>query len=180
MKYFCLAKSFPLVKLAYSHRFIDNLPCIGTPMFGKFKVTKSNLNRTYNQSDDLIICKTLEDAKKLRLAKIEHSDVSPEFNKGAIAKGYPLGDYGIYEIETNTQVNFNKLNTLPISQLEDFIAHYTYILVSLDKDRSRIPDIEVTKASKAELNPKLINTFYFDLNNDKEVANKSKCFPRSR
>jgi hypothetical protein len=66
MRYFCIANSIPLIKTAPSDNFFENLPIIGTPTFGRLPVTKAKMQEAFNQSESLILCRTLDDALILR------------------------------------------------------------------------------------------------------------------
>jgi hypothetical protein len=67
----------------------------------------------FENSNTITLCRTLDDANALRHAKIKigNTNVTPELFRGAIADGYPLHDYVIYEVEVDDihEVNFRKL-----------------------------------------------------------------------
>lgn len=180
MKYYCIGSGIGLVKLQHSTNFFDNLPLTGTPMFGKLPVTQAKMHEAFERSEEFVFCKSLEDANKLRHSKITvgNTNVTPEFFKGAIAQGYPLGDYAIYEVEVdeNIEGNFTNLNEKTVEQLEKLVSFNLYFKVQCLQDRSDIPSIEVFSANKSELNIRLLSCHYLSLvDGNEEVTEQSGC-----
>ena len=114
MKYYCIGNGIGLVKLQYSTNFLANLPVVGTPIYGKLPVTPAKMLEAFECSEELTFFKSLDDANQFRHSKITlgNTNVTPEFRKGAIAQGYPLCDYAIYEVEIDEDIEpkFTNLN----------------------------------------------------------------------
>lgn len=180
MKYYCTGKPIPLVKLGYSSNLFANLPLIGTPVFGKLSITENKMRAAFEQSHDLIMCKSLEDAKALRNSKIiiGNTNVEPAFIKGAIATGYPLHDFAIYEVEVddNHKLDFSKLTEVTDDQLKNLVSQDVYFRATLYKDRSGIPDIEICSSRQSDINPKLIACHYYSLVNGQEEQPSRSLF----
>ena len=70
MKYYCLGEAVALVRTTYSNNFLKNLPYIGTPMFDKLPITQAKMREAFERSETLVLCKSMEEAKALRQAKI--------------------------------------------------------------------------------------------------------------
>lgn len=167
MKFYCLGKPIALIKLTYSTNFLANLPVIGVPILGKLPMTEAKMLSAFDKSKKITLCRTLEDANALRHAKIEigNTNVTPELFRGAIAQGYPLHDYVIYEVEVDDihEVNFRKLVDATDKELEKMVTRHLHFQSLVAKDRSGIPDIEICTANKSDLNPKLIACHYLSL-----------------
>lgn len=179
MKYYCLGnRRISLIKLGTcsSNSFWD----YAIPIYGKLPVTQLKMRNAFDQSEELILCKNIEDAKMLRYAKIEaHTNITPEFVRGAIAKGYPLGDYAIYEIEVDDNLNANlpfiKLADAPLEQLRNLVSQQLMYDVYLG-NRTKVPNIEVYHSTRASLNPTLLACHYFSLvDGAEELDQQNTC-----
>ena len=161
MKYYCLGNAIPIIKLSYSGNFIDDYT---TPVFGKLPVTQEKMQHAFDQSTTLILCKTLEAANALRQTKIvpAYTNMTSDFIKHAVAEGYPLNDYAIYEIEVDDaiKIDFNPLRDTDVTQLEQFTSFDLYFKVKNLNDRSELPDIAISAKTKSDINPTLINCHY--------------------
>ena len=181
MKYFCLGNGMNLVKLEPSPKFFDNLPIVGTPPFGYMPVTRARATAAFEASEELVLCKSLEDANLLRHARIKvgNTNVTPEFFKGAIAQGYPLADFAIYEVEIGDgiETNFTRLREATVDQLEPLVTMDLYLEAQLG-NRAGLPDIEICITNKRSIHPELINSHYLSLRDrHDEIAEESagKC-----
>lgn len=182
MKLYCLGNPIKLVKLTYSTHFFDNLPVTGTPIFGKLPVTQDKARAAFTASETLFLCKSLEDAKALRKAKIivGNTNVTPQLFQGAIASGYPLSDYAIYEIEIRdelaTETHFIRLLEATSDQLTTLVNSDLLHKAQYQNSREGIPDISVYSVTKAAINPELVRCHYFSLADEHdELASKSNC-----
>lgn len=180
MKYYCVGRAIALVKLQHSANFFENLPVIGTPIYGRMPVTQAKIQDAFENSEELVFCKSLEDANKLRHSKITvgNTNVTPEFFKGAIAQGSPLSDYAIYEVEVdeNIEGNFTKLNEQSIEQLEALVSNDLCYIANYKDDRSQIPSIEIFSAKKSELNVRLLSCHYLSIvDGTEEAIEQSSC-----
>jgi hypothetical protein len=94
------------------------------PIFSKSKVTADKLQTAFDGSEQLILCKSLDDAKALRMAKIVIANTAPEFVKGAIAQGYALADHGIYEVNIEQDIGekFVKLKHKNNHELQGLVS----------------------------------------------------------
>ena len=167
MRLFCLGNPMGLIKLTYSPRFLENLPYIGTPILGKLPISRITMHDAYEESAHLTLCRTLEEANELRHAKIMigNTNITPEFYRGAIAKGYPLADYAIYEIEVDdaTELPFILLRDAPWDALERLISQPLYSHIRWTHDRAILPAIAIYETPKAALTHRLIQSHYLSL-----------------
>lgn len=171
MKYYCIGNKIKLANTSYSHSIFENLSFTDAPALCKIPVTQEAMQAAFKETKELILCKNLEDAKKLRLANTTIGNAStPEALKTAIAFGYPLDDHAIYEIDVTIDIDkyFFNLKTASNSELRDLIAADMYFYTRVMNDRSKIPDIAVYVTKKARLNPQLIACHYFSLENGQE------------
>ena len=141
----------------------------GIPTSGNLPITQLQMQDAFLTSEHLILCKTLDAAMALRQNKI---------NIGTSI--YPDIDYAIYEIEVDASVEsmFSKLIDAPTDQLEHLVSSNLYYAASIFDDRSKIPDIEIYRATSAEIQPKLIACCCFSSTSE-PVELKSKperCF----
>jgi hypothetical protein len=138
------------------------------------------MRSAFEQSEELILCKSMDDAKMLRYAKINsHTNITPDFVKGAIAEGYPLADYAIYEIEVDDNLHANlrfiKLADAPLEQLKNLVSQQLMYDVYLD-DRTKVPNIEVCHSTRASLHPTLLACHYFSLvDGTEELEQQNTC-----
>ncbi len=179
--YYCIANPVPLVKLTYSPGIIGAFDNLRQPIFSKLNVTTLKLQQAFDQSEKLIFCKRLDEAKALRRARIVLSpaNVSLDFIKGAIAQGYPLADYGIYEVEVEEDIeaNFGKLNQKDDSELEGLVpSTLRFTATYAENGRSELPDIEVCVAKKSDLTCNLRASHYFSLETDEDEINTTSQF----
>lgn len=168
MKYYCIANPIHLIKTAPSENFFDNLPVLGTPIFGKLPVTETKMRDAFEQSEELILCSTLDDAMRLRQIKIDKkTNMKADcFNKTA---NCPLTDYAIYEVEIDdkVQVKFNDLIDAPKQQLAQLVSYDLYFK-AIYGDRLDLPCIEICYDKKSVFNPQLLKCHYFPLDGVKE------------
>src|SRR5688572_4176749 len=126
MKYYCIGNKIRLARTLYSHNIFENLSLIDTPRaLCKLPVTQDAMRAAFENTKELILCKNLEDAKKLRLANTTIGNTStPEAFKSAIAFGYPLDDHAIYEVEVTIDISnrFINLKTVSNIELKDLIS----------------------------------------------------------
>lgn len=190
MKYYCIGKPIPLVKLAYSTNFFDNLPVIGTPLFGNLKITQAKMRAAFYNSDTLILCKTLDDAKMLRSVNIIEGNPNPrefffrtrfvrhgsQVESTPVARKGPVADFAIYEIEASDEINFFNLRRTSIEELKELVseAFYSQVLVD-DESRNKLPDIEVCSMKRSVLNTTLLECHYFSLTDDTDLLEQSSC-----
>lgn len=178
MKYYCIGNSIAIVKTTYSDKLFDNLPITGTLMFGKLPVTQTKMETTFNDTNELVICKTLDDAMKIRTAKIEPLNIKADYIQGAIAEGYPLVDYAIYEIDVddNITIDFTDLKTMKDDQIRKIVNSNLHFMAVHEKDYSNLPEVAVCLVNKNMLNPTLLSSHYFSpIDNQEEVENTTSC-----
>jgi hypothetical protein len=177
MRYYCIANPIPLIKTIASDNFIDNLPLVGTTIYGKLPVTDNKIQAIFFKSEHLVVCRTLDEAMILRQLKIEKkTNLKPDFfNKVA---NYPVADYAIYEIEVDRQikVDFVSLVNLPLKQLYEVVSHDLYIKALYSRDTLELPDIDVCYDKKTAFSPQLIDFHYFHLNGFKEEDSTCSLF----
>lgn len=169
MKYYCIADPIPLIKTVPSDNFIDNLPLVGTPTFGKLPVTDAKMQAVFFKSEHLIVCRTLDEAMIVRQLKIEKkTNLKPDFFNNIA--NYPTADYAIYEIEVDDQikVHFGALVNVPLKQLQEVVSFDLYIKALYSRDTLELPDIDVCYDKKIAFKPQLIDCHYFHLNGFKE------------
>lgn len=169
MRYYCIANPIPLIKTIASDNFIENLPLVGTTMHGKLEVTENKIQAAFFKSEQLIVCKTLDDAMILRQLKIEKkTNMKPDFFNNVA--NYPVADYAIYAIEVDGKipVNFVNLGKLPITELYDVVSYDIYMKALYSRDTLELPDIDVCYVKKIALSPQLIDFHYYHLNGFKD------------
>ena len=172
--FYCIANPVGLVKLTYTPGVIGALDNLRHPIFSKLKVTGDKLQTAFDGSEQLILCKSLNDAKALRMAKIVIGNTAPEFVKGAIAQGYPLADHGIYEVDVEQDIGekFVKLKHKNNHELQGLVSENLYFTAAyIENGREQLPDIEVYVANKSDLTFDLVASHYFSLENGRDEIN---------
>lgn len=181
MKFYCIGDQFPLVKVGFSANCLDNIPYFSTPMYGLLPVTEGKLRRVFQSSEQLILCYSLCEAEKLRIANMMSTNsatMHADLCKGALAEGYPYGDHAIYEIEVDDHIPliFSKLKIAPVDELQFMVDDERYFKALNENDRSEIPDIEVCRVDKTAINPTLLACHYFSWKTAREeVVPRSAC-----
>lgn len=177
MKFYCIGHPIELVKTKYSDSFFDNMHLIGTPIGSVVKITPTIMHKAYAASNELTLCKTIDDAKLLRLARIStgSAEVGADLLIGAIAAGFPLHDYVLYEIEIDDKVSealvFSKVNEVSLDALEKILAPEFHAQFAKDKaDMSILPAIDFCQVEKVKVSPKLLKCHYISWAEGTEVS----------
>lgn len=177
MKFYCIGNPIDIVKTKHSASFWDNMHVIGTPIGGVIKITPAIMHNAFNASQELTLCKNLADAKLLRLARIKtrSADVDESLLVGAIAAGFPLQDYVIYEVEIDDKVSqtlaFSKVNEASIEVLKKILAPEFHVQFATHKYNSSIlPAADFCQVAKEIVSPKLVNCHYISWAEGTEVS----------
>ncbi|MDP3560663.1 MAG: hypothetical protein Q8R83_00585 [Legionellaceae bacterium] len=162
MKYYCIGNGIKLAELHVPTLLSGNLHLRGEPKYRKLPLTPDRMLEAFEHSEELVFCKSLEDANKLRHSKIIVGYSNANFFAEAVAPGYPLSDLAIYEVEVdeNIEGNFTNLNETSGEQLKKLVAPHLYSLSEGMKNLAALPSIEIFSAKKSELNIKLLSCHY--------------------
>lgn len=167
MKYFCIADAIPALKTSYSDNFFQNLPIIGTPIFGWLPIGKKEMESAFANSTTLILCKTFEDAALLREIKLK----TYEF--------YMQKEYAIYEIESDAELTFSMLNEAAESDLKIVVSDELYTDARFKENgRDKIPPIQICLTTKEQLKPTLLKCHklepvHFEINFNENETTKA-------
>lgn len=165
MRFFCLGKPLPLINLGYAHRFFDIPSVIMTPLFGKLPVNQRVMRNAFNESEELILCRNIYDAIELRFTRVCLSNkVDYRFRKLAVAKGYPLADFAIYEIEADKHFyeSFTRMEDYSLDALYEILSPDCYWQMIINGTKI-LPDISIYQDKKDIINPRLIECHYLPL-----------------
>jgi hypothetical protein len=167
MKYYCIGNAVQRIALAFSPRLFDSSSKVN---FEKLPLTKKEALTAFNESEELILFKTLEDAKIMRLANIKSA-----IDRGTILENNPPIDYPIYflEIDDNININFTHLSKISEEQRIKILSFELYSIAKYNK--SRLPDIEVSIVTKSSCNPQLIASHYYSLQDDHDELAEPSC-----
>jgi len=189
MKYYCIGSPVELVKTSFSPRFWENWPVIGSPIGSPVKVTPTMMRSAFHASQDLTLCKTLDEAKRLRLIRIENSSAKIKTDDESIndesvsSSGYPRNDYVIYEVDVEDKL----ANTLQFTKVKDLDVSDDKLLRTLsatdfhhtlkkkievyqtskdtdidDETYSPLFEVELCQVPKSDVSPTLARCFYID------------------
>lgn len=175
MRYYAIANPFPLIKMDPADNMLDDLPFIGIPLYGKLPITKASIQEAYNQSEDLTLCKSLDDAMRLRQIKIDKNVVTrPDFFN--TVANCPSADYAIYEVEIDERIkiNFQTLVNAPNHHLRQLVSMDIYKTTVVIGDRTELPDVDYCFGKKVFFNPELIQCHYFPLDGGVENTYTNK------
>lgn len=177
MKFYTLGHPIELIKTKYSNGFFDNLPVISTPLGGAMKITAGMMHEAWAKSDELILTKSLDDAKLMRLMRVSTSSapIDMDLIQGAYAIGYPLHDYIIYEIEIDDEMvkslDFSKVREASFDNLKKMLDPDFYKKFEKDKyDLSILPDFDFSLVKKEQLSPKLLKCHYISWADGSELT----------
>jgi len=154
MKYYCIGNGIGLIKLAYSPNFLRNLPVIGTPVNSNIPVTQDRMADAFNQSEKLVLCESLEDANKLRLAKLTLGGIliNPTFQRSL---SFLIRDFPIYEVEVDDDIA-GKFHFTSKACSSELVTDEEYFRKIHEHENDVLPNIKIHPTIKSDLHPKLI------------------------
>lgn len=179
MKYYCTGNPIPLIEQSYSVNFFKS-PVI-TPTIKKAAITQEKMKTAFEESDTLLLFKTLADAKGIRTIIADPVNVEPNVITDAQAGIHLLSDYAIYEIEVddNNKMNFTKLIAIPFDDMQALLYKQARWMKAFSSDNiSMLFNIEICSANKNTLNPTLLASHYFSPSDGKEIIeqeNTTSC-----